>query len=117
MIYNQVGPALPRYQGKVSLKFRYTAEMLSKPRPEFVEPQNNSCISILDLNDPSSSTVQRFIENVERPLRPTKQGKGTAIGFFEQGILVGMVFIALPAVSCIGYSGWYLIRMMARRYF
>ncbi|PYH99830.1 hypothetical protein BO71DRAFT_479024 [Aspergillus ellipticus CBS 707.79] len=66
-----------------------------------------SVIGVEDLSNPKSKLLrQREIQ----PLRETGQGPGTAIGFFEQGIIVGALFIFLPVVSVVGYSGWVLSR-------
>jgi len=88
--------------------------MLSKPRPEFVEePIGNSAIELKDLINPMSTKLQILRQRETQPLRETGQGPGTAIGFFEQGIIVGALFIVLPAVSLVGYSGWFLTQKLS----
>lgn len=84
--------------------------MLSKARPEVIEPVESSVIGLEDLSNPMSKTLQILRKREAQPLRETGQGPGTAIGFFEQGIIVGALFIVLPVVSVVGYSGWVLTR-------
>lgn len=67
-------------------------------------------LSLKDLKDLDRAALDRLQAEAGRPLRPTGQGPGTAIGFFEQGIMVGAVFIVLPVISLIGYGSWYAIR-------
>jgi hypothetical protein len=53
-----------------------------------------------------------------KPLNPTGQGKGQAIGFFEQGIITGGLVMFGIVVPTLGYVSWMLGRKgweMARR--
>ncbi|KAJ5636961.1 uncharacterized protein N7484_010274 [Penicillium longicatenatum] len=105
-----VGPALPFKQENFSLGLRYTKEMLSKPRPELIQPIESSAIGLEDLSNSKSTKLQLLRQRETQSLRETGQGPGTAIGFFEQGIIVGALFIVLPVVSVVGYSGWFFAR-------
>ena len=54
-----------------------------------------------------------------KPLKPTGQGKGEAIGFFEQGIITGGVILFGVVVPVMGYASWVLGRKgweLARRW-
>ncbi|PYH68360.1 uncharacterized protein BO88DRAFT_454647 [Aspergillus vadensis CBS 113365] len=104
-----VGPALPHRQDGLSLRLRYTKEMMSKPRPELIESIESFGFELKDFTNPTSSKLQAFRERESQPLRETGQGPGTAIGFFEQGIIVGALFIVLPVISLVGYSGWRIL--------
>ncbi|PYI05112.1 hypothetical protein BO78DRAFT_419971 [Aspergillus sclerotiicarbonarius CBS 121057] len=101
-----VGPALPLKQGPFSPNLRYTKEMLSKLRPEVILPDQGSIVGLEDLHNPTSSKLQLLRQRETQPLREMGQGPGTAIGFFEQGIILGALVIVLPVVSVVGYSGW-----------
>lgn len=84
--------------------------MLSRPRPEYIQETENPVLALQELKELDRAALDRLQAEAARPLRPTGQGPGTAIGFFEQGILVGAVFIVLPVISLVGYGSWYTIR-------
>lgn len=63
-----------------------------------------------DWKDPHSIKLNLIRRREMQPLKETGQGPGTAIGFFEQGIMVGALFIVLPVLSITGYTGWVLVR-------
>lgn len=110
-----MGPALPNNSksSTFSLTLRYTKEMLSRPRPELVASADGSSSIVLeDFKSLSSPKLQLLQKKSLQPLAETGQGPGTSIGFFEQGIMVGALFIALPVISAIGYSGWFFMRMV-----
>jgi hypothetical protein len=77
-----------------------------------MEPTNGYISDLTDLSDPLSVKLQSLRRREMQPLRETGQGPGTAIGFFEQGIIVGALFIVLPVVSLVGYLGWMLARRL-----
>ncbi|KAL3464903.1 hypothetical protein BJX64DRAFT_298019 [Aspergillus heterothallicus] len=107
-----IGPAIPFHNGQPSPSpiLRYSTEMLSRPRPEYIQEAKGFTMSVQELKELDRAALDRLQVEAARPLRPTGQGPGTAIGFFEQGILVGAVFIVLPVISFIGYGSWYTIR-------
>ncbi|KNG85751.1 hypothetical protein ANOM_005718 [Aspergillus nomiae NRRL 13137] len=108
-----VGPAIPLHNGQPSSfpMLRYSTEMLSQPRPEYIQEAKKPAITLQELKDLDRVALDRVRVEARSALRSTGQGSGTAIGFFEQGILVGAVFIVLPVVSLVGYGGWYTIRV------
>lgn len=97
--------------------------MLSRPRPEYIQSsKRNTSINtdrlVQDLSlfeEQEQALVQRLRKEVDSPLRPTGQGPGTAVGFFEQGIIVGAVFIVFPIVSLVGYASWCGVRFLLWR--
>ncbi|EPE34796.1 ALDH-like protein [Glarea lozoyensis ATCC 20868] len=62
-----------------SLHPRYTTEMLSVPRPKII----NTVATI-------PSSVEELHESALQPLKPVGQKMGHALGFFEQGIFIGL---------------------------
>ncbi|KAL3422098.1 Aldehyde dehydrogenase family 3 member B1 [Phlyctema vagabunda] len=81
-----VGPAsLPAHPHQ--LHPRYTTEMFSQPRPQVIEQVKDSEIST-EIKD----------------LRPTGQRPGHAVGFFEQGIFLGLGITAFVILPSLGYG-------------
>ncbi|KAL2782583.1 hypothetical protein BJX66DRAFT_350844 [Aspergillus keveii] len=107
-----VGPAIPSHIGQPSPSpiLRYSTEMLSQPRPEYIKETKRSAMTLQELKELDRAALDRLRVEAASPLRSTGQGPGTAIGFFEQGILVGAVFIVLPVISLFGYGSWYTVR-------
>ncbi|KAJ5701950.1 hypothetical protein N7488_009498 [Penicillium malachiteum] len=85
-----------------SLGLRYAKEMLSKLKPELIQPTEGSFIGLEDLTNPNSTKMQFLRQRETQPLRETGQRPGTSIGFFEQGIIAGALFIVVPVVSVMG---------------
>ncbi|PMD19586.1 hypothetical protein NA56DRAFT_680077 [Hyaloscypha hepaticicola] len=98
-----VGPAsLVNYPH--ALHPRFTSNMLSTPRPQFITPPT------------PLPTASKLKELALKPLKPTGQRPGHAIGFFEPGILLGLgstAIVVLPflvwsLVSAVNYGMRYL---------
>ena len=55
----------------------------------------------------TSTNLAELEKEALKPLPPTGQRPGKALGFFEQGIVIGLVTIFLPiAVSSLGLLGY-----------
>jgi hypothetical protein len=86
-----VGPASP-VNHPHALHPRFTASILSTPRPQFIVPPAPL---------PPSSQLK---ELALKTLKPTGQRPGHAIGFFEQGILLGLGSTALVVLPLFGWG-------------
>lgn len=105
-----VGPASPTSLPP-SIHPRYTTEMFSTLRPQYIaiSPQSVLPISqILYVNSKISTKEVRKL--AVTPLKPTGQGKGEAIGFFEQGIITGATILFGIVVPTTIYATWVLGR-------
>ncbi|CAG8918558.1 unnamed protein product [Penicillium salamii] len=107
LTFQTVGPAL---LPNSTLSQRYTSYMFSRPRPEFIQPTEDSVMDLTISQPNENAQLLSLGQREQRPLPATMQGPGTAIGFFEQGIIVGGICIVLPVISFLGYSGWILTR-------
>ncbi|RDW85613.1 hypothetical protein BP5796_03938 [Coleophoma crateriformis] len=79
-----VGPASP-LENPHQIHPRYTPHMFSQPRPQIIEPT-------------------KAINMVVADLKPTGQKPGHAVGFFEQGILIGLGITACVVFPSVGYG-------------
>jgi hypothetical protein len=66
--------------------------MFSTPRPQFITPQSPL---------PAASKLK---ELALEPLKPTGQRPGHAVGFFEQGVLIGLGSTAIVVLPFLGWS-------------
>jgi acyl-CoA reductase-like NAD-dependent aldehyde dehydrogenase len=102
------GPAAP-IAHPASYYYRYSKDMFSVPRPQYIttSPELFSVSAkILDNMNHTSEKAMRSLATA--PLAPTGQGKGFAIGFFEQGLLTGAAVALTVVVPAISY-GTYVI--------
>lgn len=88
---------------------------MTRTRPEFVCSLTGEKFEDIALarsaNDTPSglrkeNAYRSLREDALRSLRPIGQGSGSSIGFFDQGIITGMLAFALPALAMLGYGGF-----------
>lgn len=96
--------------------------MFSVPRPQFASPSkptaHDPASNVLSFNSKGKVTTKDIRKLALKPLKPTGQGKGEAIGFFEQGIITGGLVLFGVVVPAMGYASWVLGRKgweLARR--
>ncbi|CZR61845.1 uncharacterized protein PAC_11742 [Phialocephala subalpina] len=92
-----IGPPAPTFSPH-ALHPRYTPEMFSTPRPQFITAPPSL---------PSSIEMKKA---ATKELKPTGQRPGHAIGFFEQGILIGLGSAAVVVLPALGYGAWWVGR-------
>jgi hypothetical protein len=87
--------------------------MFTKARPQFVLPEADSGFPISQLflstegKEKDSNASRKTIRGMAlAPLKPTGQGKGEAIGFFEQGLLLGGTLLLTTVIPMITYGAW-----------
>jgi hypothetical protein len=109
-----IGPAAPiGFQTEYS--HRYNTDMFSTPSPQYILPPASRLDDIKELFDNTSKSdskikFQELRNRAIKNLRPVGQKPGHAIGFFEQGVLVGAGLVLLVAVPTLGYGTWIIGR-------
>ena len=104
-----IGPAAPQSTLLPELGFKYSVAHFSQPRPQYSLPPS-AHLSVLDsiLDQPNSKdTVRKLRRIAVEPLTPTGQPLGRAIGFFEQGILIGLGLFLIVSVPLVGFGSWF----------
>lgn len=116
-----VGPAIPLSAPSSTtpaLTPRYSTEHFTIPHPIQASPATSSLSVLLsplllsptDPKSPQNSILSKAATKalgvLTTPLPPTGQRPGHKIGFFEQGILTGLVLVGTPALMSIGFLGW-----------
>jgi hypothetical protein len=96
--------------------------MFSVPRPQFTNAPKSTSLNpaskILSFDSKEKVSMKEIRKLAVKPLKPTGQGKGEAIGFFEQGIVTGGLILFGVVVPAMGYASWVLGRKgweLARR--
>jgi hypothetical protein len=109
-----VGPAAP-IGFPVSIHARYSKAMFSVPRPEFINFSARSAAIAKALDGPEPGGERKLREEAQKPLPPTSQRPGKAIGFFEQGLLTGATILAASALTTLAVAGVFVVPNVIRR--
>ena len=109
-----VGPAAP-IGFPVSIQARYSKTMFSVPRPEYINylARTGAVANVLD--GAEADAERKLREEAQKPLPPTGQRPGKAIGFFEQGLLVGATVLTTTTITGLALVGYYMIPKLIRR--
>lgn len=97
---------------------------MSKPHPEFLHAPSGcqglitEALSSEDMNQEKiAGAMEKLRSQATTPLKPTGQASGSSMGFFDQGILTGIIAFVLPVVCLIGAGGFIAGRSAIRRIF
>ncbi|KAE9381054.1 aldehyde dehydrogenase-like protein PutA [Stipitochalara longipes BDJ] len=96
-----IGPPSPANHSHV-IHPRFTSDMFSTPQPQFI-------------NAPTSlPPASKLMKLALKQLKPTGQRPGHAIGFFEQGILLGLGSTALVVLPLVGWGVFRVVKFGMR---
>jgi hypothetical protein len=109
-----VGPAAP-IGFPVSIKARYSKEMFSVPRPEFINFPARSIAVAKALDGEEPDVERKLREEAQKALPPTGQPPGRAVGFFEQGLVTGATILATSTIAGLVIVGYYVLPKVIRR--
>ncbi|OIW29730.1 ALDH-like protein [Coniochaeta ligniaria NRRL 30616] len=101
-----VGPAAPVAHAP-DILYRYTKDMFSLPRPQFVEPAPEVFKTVEEVlvqtsNKTAGTQSSKLRALAVRPLGPVDQRKNEMLGFFETGFFTGAgitLSVVLPVIS------------------
>ncbi|KAF2798429.1 ALDH-like protein [Melanomma pulvis-pyrius CBS 109.77] len=109
-----VGPAAPRFSF-IDRSLRYPVKLLSAPHAEYATRHPNSDFVHKCLQDTDTRGITKTLKEISVPLSPKSvRSDGGQIGFFEQGIFIGLGIFGIPTVLTIGALGFYGIRIATR---
>lgn len=84
--------------------------MFSKPRPQFISLPEKSTKLFGSLQNIRTASSKELKAAALVPLKPMGQGKGFAIGYFEQGILSGATVFLSIILPAVGYGTYFVGR-------
>ncbi|KAI8251058.1 Aldehyde dehydrogenase family 3 member B1 [Colletotrichum sp. SAR11_239] len=101
-----LGPAASTLHD-AAFEFRYSKEMFSVSRPQFIE-QPSGALAKVDqlLSGAGGITTQGLRALATAPLKPTNQPGNSRLGFFEQGFVVGASLIMSIVLPSLAYGTW-----------
>lgn len=103
-----IGPAAPSSPIQAPVAHKYSVDMFSAKRPQYIKSPADDLLIIDKLLSGAFKdvTCKKLQESARKPLRKTGQPLGHAIGFFEQGILLGVGILFLVVVPTVGFVSW-----------
>ncbi|EMR84000.1 putative aldehyde dehydrogenase protein [Botrytis cinerea BcDW1] len=104
-----VGPAAASTPLPIPAFHKYSAEMFSSTCPQYIAlpPEDLLVVDKVLAGGSESNELLKKIQKVAvKALPETGQAPGHAIGFFEQGILLGGALFLSVVVPALGYVSW-----------
>ncbi|KAF3393359.1 Aldehyde dehydrogenase family 3 member B1 [Talaromyces pinophilus] len=111
-----VGPSSPETSPLTqSLHTRYPTDLFSIPRPQYIlksplSQQIQQYLLLKNNNNKSPAIWQKtLITKISKQISATRQKRrpGGQVGFFEQGILLGLGMTGVPILVCVGTLAYY----------
>lgn len=85
--------------------------MFSVPRPEQVVMANQSSEIASKFLYGETRDKENLRQRATKPLQPTGQASGSSMGFFDQGIITGLIAFVLPSLGLVGFSMYKIVRL------
>lgn len=104
-----MGPAAASTPLPIPAFHKYSAEMFSSTCPQYIAlpPEDLLVVDKVLAGGSESNELLKKIQKVAvKALPETGQAPGHAIGFFEQGILLGGALFLSVVVPALGYVSW-----------
>jgi aldehyde dehydrogenase (NAD+) len=107
-----LGPAAPSFH-TVDVNARYTAHQFSRAAPAFIAPP--SYRPFFSGKESGKETTELLAESTAE-IKGKKRNESIAIGFFEQGIFIGLGVYGIPLLTCVGATVFFGVRAGWRRW-
>lgn len=105
-----LGPAAPLFH-KFDVAQRYAKEHFQRASPIFAETQ-----AVKSVLNASSHDAAKILQDASKEISQKKRSEWIAIGFFEQGILIGLGTYGIPILTCLGATLFFGVRAGLRRW-
>ncbi|KAF2446288.1 ALDH-like protein [Karstenula rhodostoma CBS 690.94] len=105
-----LGPGAPLFHN-VDVENRYRKEQFQRASPVLVRPARTQASTISAGKD-----AAKLLEDAAKEIKEPKRAESIAIGYFEQGILIGLGVYGVPLLTCLGASLFFGVRAGLRRF-
>ncbi|KAF1941288.1 ALDH-like protein [Clathrospora elynae] len=97
---------------------RYTSYQFTHPSPAYITPPaSQAAVSkVLTGKEDARKASAELLSKATQEIKEKKRAESIAIGYFEQGILLGLGVYAVPLLTCVGASLFYGVRAGLRRW-
>jgi aldehyde dehydrogenase (NAD+) len=111
-----LGPAAPSYHA-VDIEARYTKAQFTRSSPVLIVPaaSHSTLASVLSGKE-SKKAVAEVLSKATQEIKEKKRPEWIAIGYFEQGILIGLGLYGIPLLACIGTGLFFGVRAGLRQF-
>jgi aldehyde dehydrogenase (NAD+) len=111
-----LGPAAPCFQ-PIDIEKRYTAGHFTRLSPAYVTPPvSQAAMSKILASKDSRKAAAELLHGATQEIKEKKRAESIAIGYFEQGIFIGLGVYAIPLLTCVGATLFFGIRAGLRRW-
>jgi hypothetical protein len=111
-----LGPAAPSFQ-PIDIDTRYTTDHFSRTVPVYITPfASQSALSPIVASKEGRKPAAELLAQASVEIKEQKRAESIAMGYFEQGIFVGLGVYGIPLLTCIGASLFFGVRAGLRRW-
>ncbi|KAL1656941.1 hypothetical protein SLS61_000737 [Didymella pomorum] len=111
-----LGPAAPAYHS-VDIDARYTKAQFTRPSPAFITASSSHVALVKSLGGKDAKKASaETLSKATQEIKEKKRAEWIAIGYFEQGILIGLGLYGIPLLTCIGTGLFFGVRAGLRRF-
>jgi len=111
-----LGPAAPSFQ-HIDIEARYTPLHFTRASPAYISPSTTQApMEKVVAGKDTRKAVADLLAKASQEIKENKRAESIAIGYFEQGIFIGLGVYGIPLLSCIGATLFFGIRAGLRRW-
>lgn len=111
-----LGPSAPAFQ-QIDIEKRYTAQHFTRASPAYIShPSSQAAIAKAVASKDARKAAADLLAKASQEIKEKKRAESIAIGYFEQGIFIGLGTYGLPILTCIGASIFFGVRAGLRRW-
>lgn len=109
-----LGPSAPSYHS-IDVAKRYNTSHFSHSLPAYITPPFHQ-FTVTAASVLTRVSTQELLAKASSEIKEKKRAEWIAIGYFEQGIFVGLGVYGIPLLTCLGASLWFGVRAGLRRW-
>ena len=112
-----LGPSAPAFRA-FDLEKRYAKEHFTKGQPYFITSNDRRVVELEGVigETTGSKKLDALLKSSTQEIKEKKRDEWIAIGFFEQGIFIGLGVYGIPLLTCIGASIFFGVRFGLRKW-
>ncbi|KAF2856661.1 ALDH-like protein [Plenodomus tracheiphilus IPT5] len=111
-----LGPAAPSHH-PIDLNNRYTTLQFTRAAPAYITaPSSQSSLANLITGKESRKAAAELLAQATQEIKEKKRAEWIAIGYFEQGILIGLSLVGIPLLTGVGTALFFGVRAGLRRW-
>ncbi|KAL6705851.1 hypothetical protein ACN47E_006311 [Coniothyrium glycines] len=111
-----LGPAAPAHHA-IDIEKRYTVHHFTRPSPAYITPPaSQAAIAKVVDGKEARKAAAALLSEASLEIKQKKRAEWIAIGYFEQGILIGLGVFGIPLLTCVGATLFFGVRAGLRRW-